>query len=210
MDSARTTWYFAEGDTGVFDTYLALANAGSADANATITFFLASGQTVQATYVVPASGRQLVHVNTVPGLGQASFGMAVQASSPIAAERTMFFTTQDTAAKGGHASSGVVAPARKWYLAEGQTGSVFSEYLLLANPNTAMWHDFGMEWKEHVAFLAPMAATVVAFVVSYYGPTLAKKVGERRAVMIFFILAFATAAAAGLFGAFITKAAPVH
>lgn len=136
VDSARTTWYFAEGDTGVFDTYLALANAGSADANATITFFLASGQTVQATYVVPASGRQLVHVNTVPGLGQASFGMAVQASAPIAAERTMFFTTQDTAAKGGHASSGVVAPARKWYLAEGQTGSVFSEYLLLANPNT--------------------------------------------------------------------------
>ena len=34
--------------------------------------------------------------------------------------------------------------------------------------------------KEHVAFLAPIAATVVAIVVSYYGPTLARKVGERR------------------------------
>jgi MFS-type transporter involved in bile tolerance (Atg22 family) len=55
-----------------------------------------------------------------------------------------------------------------------------------------------------------MAATVVAFIVSYYGPVLAKKVGERRAVMIFFILAFVAAAAAGLFGAFITKAAAVH
>ena len=56
-----------------------------------------------------------------------------------------------------------------------------------------------MEWKEHVAFLAPMAVTVVAFVVSYYGPALAKKVGERNAVMIFFIFAFVTAAIAGLF-----------
>jgi MFS-type transporter involved in bile tolerance (Atg22 family) len=67
-----------------------------------------------------------------------------------------------------------------------------------------------MEWKEHVAFLAPIAATVVAFVVSYYGPTLARKVGERRALMIFFIVSFIAAAAAGLFGAFITKAAPVR
>ena len=67
-----------------------------------------------------------------------------------------------------------------------------------------------MEWKEHVAFLAPIAATVVAFVVSYYGPLLAKKVGERRAVMVFFIFAFAAAAVAGVLGAFINKYAPVR
>lgn len=101
-----------------------------------------------------------------------------------------------------------------WYRAtppQGQTDLTnFPKFLLLANPNTAEWHNFGMEWKEHVAFLAPMAATVVAFIVSYYGPVLAKKVGERRAVMIFFVLAFVAAAAAGLFGAFITKAAAVH
>jgi len=101
-----------------------------------------------------------------------------------------------------------------WYRAtppQGQTDLTnFPKFLLLANPNTAEWHNFGMEWKEHVAFLAPMAATVVAFIVTYYGPVLAKKVSERRAVMIFFILAFVAAAAAGLFGAFITKAAAVH
>jgi hypothetical protein len=101
-----------------------------------------------------------------------------------------------------------------WYRAVPPTGqtdlSTFPKFLLLADPNTANWHNFGMEWKEHVAFLAPIAATVVAFVVSYYGPLLAKKVGERRAVMIFFIFAFVAAAAAGLFGAFITKAAPVR
>jgi len=51
---------------------------------------------------------------------------------------------------------------------------------------------------------------VVAFAVTYYGPALAKKVGERRALMIFFVAAFATAAIAGVFGAFINKVAPVR
>lgn len=104
-----------------------------------------------------------------------------------------------------------------WYRAVPPQGTTdpaalatFPKFLLLANESTAEWHEFGMEWKEHVAFLAPFAATVVAFVVSYYGPVLAKKVKEQRAVMAFFIFAFATAAVAGLFGAFITRAAPVR
>jgi hypothetical protein len=82
--------------------------------------------------------------------------------------------------------------------------------ILLGSPTTAEWHNFGMEWKEHVGWLAPIAATVVAFVVSYYGPTLARRLGERRAVMIFFVVAFLTAAAAGIFGAFLNKVAPVR
>jgi hypothetical protein len=101
-----------------------------------------------------------------------------------------------------------------WYRAKPPEGTTdlanFPRYLLLANESTAQWHEFGMEWKEHVAWLAPIAATVVAFAVMYYGPSLAKRVGERNALMIFFFFAFATAAIAGLFGAFITKAAPLH
>ena len=85
----------------------------------------------------------------------------------------------------------------------------FPRYLLLAQEKTAQWHEFGMEWKEHVAWLAPFLATAVAFAVLYYGVQLARRDEIRKAVIVFFALAFAAAGAAGLFGAFITKAAPV-
>jgi hypothetical protein len=81
--------------------------------------------------------------------------------------------------------------------------------LLLADPSTEAWHTFGMEWKEHVAWLSPLLATVVAFIVVYYGPALARNDKLRRTAMTLFILAFAIAAVAGAFGALITKAAPV-
>jgi hypothetical protein len=86
----------------------------------------------------------------------------------------------------------------------------FPRYFLLASPTTAEWHAFGMEWKEHVAWLTPIAATVVAFLTTYYGPRLAKHPEIRRIAAIFFIAAFATAAVAGAFGALITKAAPIQ
>jgi len=86
----------------------------------------------------------------------------------------------------------------------------YPRYWLLAGEQTAEYHNFGMEWKEHVAWLAPIAASVVAYLVIYYGPRLAKHPEIRRAAMIFFVVAFFTAAAAGAFGAFITTAAPLH
>lgn len=79
---------------------------------------------------------------------------------------------------------------------------------LLANPSTALWHRFGMEWKEHIAWLAPILATTVAFVVFYYGPRLANEPKIRNALITLFTLAFVAAAVAGLFGAFLNKAAP--
>jgi hypothetical protein len=82
--------------------------------------------------------------------------------------------------------------------------------LLLADPNTADWHEFGMEWKEHIAWIAPLLATAVAFTVTYYGTSLIRHQGVRRALMAFFTASFLIAGVAGALGAFITKAAPVH
>lgn len=81
---------------------------------------------------------------------------------------------------------------------------------LLADPSTADWHEFGMEWKEHIAWVAPMLATAAAFMVLYYRSDLVRNRTARRITLILFVAAFATAAVAGLFGALITKAAPVR
>ncbi len=82
--------------------------------------------------------------------------------------------------------------------------------LLLADPDKAEWHTFGMEWKEHVAWMSPMLATVVAFIVLYYGNQLIVDRRLRMVAMGLFVLAFAAAAIPGLLGAFITKAAPLQ
>ena len=81
---------------------------------------------------------------------------------------------------------------------------------LVANPKTAAWHSFGMEWKEHVAWLSPILATAVAFIATRYRQQLAYDNLLRWAAMTLFVLSFATAGVAGLFGAFINKAAPLH
>jgi hypothetical protein len=74
---------------------------------------------------------------------------------------------------------------------------------------TADWHEFGMEWKEHVAWISPILATVVAFIVLYYGANLIRHDRVRKTAITLFVLAFLFAAIAGALGAFITKVAPV-
>jgi hypothetical protein len=100
-----------------------------------------------------------------------------------------------------------------WYRAAPPAGANlidYPRYYLLDNPNLAAWHTFGMEWKEHVAWFAPILATVVAFIVLRYGKKLAEMPYLRNVVIISFVVAFTAAAVAGLFGALITKAAPIH
>jgi len=81
---------------------------------------------------------------------------------------------------------------------------------LLADTETALWHTFGMEWKEHVAWIAPLLATAAAFLVTWYGPHIARDNRVRKLAMALFVGAFVTAGIAGLFGAFINKAAPIR
>ena len=101
-----------------------------------------------------------------------------------------------------------------WYRAmppEGTTDlTAFPRSLLLSDPATSAWHTFAMEWKEHVAWIAPMLATSVAFVILYYGLQLARRGEWRWPLLAYFTLAFGAAGVAGAFGAFIAKAAPIY
>ncbi|HEX6290366.1 MAG TPA: hypothetical protein VFZ66_14345 [Herpetosiphonaceae bacterium] len=100
-----------------------------------------------------------------------------------------------------------------WYRARPPEGTAdlraYPRSFLLADENLQAWHTFGMEWKEHVAWFSPILAMVVAFIVLRYGAQIAENPFLRKAVIVLFVLAFAAAGIAGLFGAFITKAAPL-
>ncbi len=100
-----------------------------------------------------------------------------------------------------------------WYRAippDGADLTKFPRSYLLAHPNLAMLHSFGMEWKEHVAWLAPLLATAAAYLISRFAPRMAEDSKLRNAGLTLLTLAFAAAAVAGMLGAFLTKAAPVH
>jgi hypothetical protein len=88
--------------------------------------------------------------------------------------------------------------------------SMFPQRLLMSSPTTIGWHSLGMEWKEHIAWLAPISITMVAFVVIEYGRDLRNHRQLRAAVLCFATASFVAAGIAGLFGAMITKDAPVH
>jgi hypothetical protein len=80
---------------------------------------------------------------------------------------------------------------------------------ILADATTADWHTFGMEWKEHVAWISPMLAVAAAFIALYYGRQLVSHNRVRHTVTSLFIGAFVFALIAGVLGALITKVASV-
>jgi hypothetical protein len=101
-----------------------------------------------------------------------------------------------------------------WYRAHAPAGltdlSGYPQRLLMSRPSTTGWHDIGMEWKEHIAWFAPISLTAVAYLVARYGRHLHAMQSLRRAVVALLALAFFSAAVAGFFGAMLNKYAPVR
>ena len=129
------TWYFAEGSQGFFQTFLLLSNPGAAASTATVQWLLESGTTVTTTHNLAPTSRTTVFAGDVPGLVDQSFGIVVNFTQPGVAERAMYFGTP--LFNGGHESAGETAPATDWFLAEGATGTFFTTFVLMANPNAA-------------------------------------------------------------------------
>jgi len=101
-----------------------------------------------------------------------------------------------------------------WYRAVAPPGTValgaYPQRLLMSNPLTSGWHDIGMEWKEHIAWFAPIALTAAAAIFGRYGAQLRALQALRRALFGLVLLAFACAGVAGFFGAMLNKYAPVR
>jgi hypothetical protein len=100
-----------------------------------------------------------------------------------------------------------------WYRAVAPVGAdlaLYPKFLLTSHPSTAGWHNFGMEWKEHVAWIAPMSSTMVAFVLLKHRAAWNATRSVRTTVLGFAAVAFLAAAIAGGWGAMIDKKAPVQ
>jgi hypothetical protein len=146
-------WLFAEGSQGFFNTFILLANAGATESVVTMNFLLEGGGVVIYGITVPPGTRRTVFAGDVPGLVNQSFGLDLTATQPILAERAMYLPGARLF-EGGHGAAGVNRPERRWFLAEGATGSFFETFILIGNPNNATAN-------VTLTYLLPTGATVM-------------------------------------------------
>ena len=98
-----------------------------------------------------------------------------------------------------------------WYRAKPLSPALTLRYpqqWLMSHDRLAVWHEFGMEWKEHVGWLAPILATTAAVLVIRHQSVLSHDWRPRRLVTALFSLAVAAAVVAAVLGAVINKVAP--
>jgi subtilisin-like proprotein convertase family protein len=138
---AETRWLFAEGATGpFFDTYILLANPGTAPASVTLRYMLTNGTTVAEQRTIRPRARLTVDVESAdPRLASAVFATEVTSDVPIVAERSMYWVGEPGPWTEAHSSVGVTEPGTKWLLAEGRMGGPLGmqTFILLANPSTS-------------------------------------------------------------------------
>jgi hypothetical protein len=102
----------------------------------------------------------------------------------------------------------LVYPSYRAVPPNGANLDAYPKEWLLSNESAAWWHTFGMEWKEHVGWLAPFLATAVAVTVLLNRELVRSDQRARRVLGMLFVTAFvATVIAAGL-GAAINKVSP--
>ncbi len=132
----QNTWYFAEGFvSSLFQERYIVANPSTTTAaHVTLTFFLASGKPQTATFTLNPGQQEIYNVG-----GLLSGNNSAQVSStgaPVLAERFMSFK-YESQIPGASDVLGAAAPSQLFYFAEGYTGSTFSEYLTIENPNSS-------------------------------------------------------------------------
>jgi hypothetical protein len=100
-----------------------------------------------------------------------------------------------------------------WYRATPPPGTAdllaYPRSFLLSHPEMAQLHTIGMEWKEHIGWIAPILSTMCAAALLRHRETTQTHPRLRRAVVTFAFCGFLATAIAGLTGALLDKTAPV-
>lgn len=158
LNAPSTTFFFPDAKTSLqtvrqarvpFDSFLLLQNPNSTPTTANVTLFRSNGTTFTFSQFLPASSRQTIFLNQIVPNGE--FGIRVDASQPIIAERSMFFGREP---RGAMATPGSTELATSWFLAEGSTQPPFIEDLFVLNPNASAM-------SGQVEFQLPGGQTVV-------------------------------------------------
>ncbi len=139
--SPARVWYFAEGATiAGFQLFYLLQNPNSEPVTVQGTYLLGTGQTFTKSYQLPPNSRTNVWANVeqIGGgmpLASAEFSAVFQvtAGPAIIAERAMY-QGQSPLFNAGHESAGITEPATEWFLAEGNAGEFFDNFVLIGNP----------------------------------------------------------------------------
>jgi hypothetical protein len=141
VERPETRWIFAEGFQGFFDTYVLIANANTETTTATLTFLRENDTPVVKTAEIQSFARKTIYAGDYDELKGRAFGIVVDATRPVIAERAMYFASQpDRLWSGGHVNTGTTAPSTSWFHAEGATGDYFSTFILLSNPQDTEAH----------------------------------------------------------------------
>jgi autotransporter-associated beta strand protein len=132
----RREWLFAEGaQNNFFQTYLLLVNPSTSLVTAAVTFLREGESAVTKAIDLPANSRVTVYAGDHAELVGRSFGITVNAPLAIAAERAMYFaSTPGRLWSGGHANEGSPAASASWFHPEGASGTFFSTFILVSNP----------------------------------------------------------------------------
>ncbi len=147
IPDAATRWFVAEGATGPnFDTYLLLANPGTARANVTVRYLTPEGP-YTATYSLRPTSRETLYVDLELSRvsGRDAIGSQVDVSAeivsdqPIVVERAMYWFGEPGNWTDAHNSAGVTSTSTLWGLAEGERGGTLGHetFVLLANPSAS-------------------------------------------------------------------------
>lgn len=135
-----TTWMLAEGATSdFFDEYVLIANPGDRQAEVSVTYSLEDATTIARQHTVAPGSRYTILVDAEdPRLASAAVSARVQVTNdvPVAVERAMWWPGSTTSSwYEAHVSAGTRSAARRWAVAEGETGGAdrAATFVLVAN-----------------------------------------------------------------------------
>jgi Tol biopolymer transport system component len=138
VTSPSLEWFFAEGATGFFDTFVLMANPNASPSNVTATYLLPSGATISRNYQLPGDSRTTINVQAQsPQLASTAVSVRLASTNnvPFIAERAMWWPSGQPWIE-AHNAAGATTTGTKWAVADGEVGNLPDDtatFLLIAN-----------------------------------------------------------------------------